>query len=71
MAARSLSEIAADLRGAIVLLQRGEVPDLVMIRVEFAPTGDAQEIAMANKWHDEYMTLAGIVDEHAREDSRS
>jgi len=32
-------------------------------QVLFAPTGPAQEIAMANDWHDDYMKLAAEFDE--------
>ena len=35
------------------------------LAVEFAPTGTLQEIAMANGWHEEYMSLADVVDRHS------
>jgi len=58
------SEVAENLRLAIGRLVRGEAVDYRHLGVEFAPTSTIQEIAMANGWHDEYMQLAEVIDDH-------
>jgi hypothetical protein len=37
-----------------------------MLRPEFAPTGNLQELAMANGWHQQYMTMAKRFDKLER-----
>ena len=57
-------ECARILRGMIAFVNEPrENPCPAFAKIQFAPTGPIQEIAMANGWHDEYLRLAEAYDE--------
>jgi len=48
------------------LTESGQFHDKTELAVLFAPTGDIQEISIANHWSDEYMRLSSAIDEAMR-----
>ena len=66
-ASLSVPEVATRLRGAISALEKASQPSREQLRMLFAPTGDVQEIAIANGWGDEMIELSKAVDAFADE----
>lgn len=56
------SEIAEEIGGVIRQVEVGEIIDRQMLVAYFAPTSVLQECAMANGWHDEYISLSSRFD---------
>lgn len=58
------SEVVDNLKAIQHSIRHGASLDYSKLGLEFAVTSTIQEIAMFNGWHDEYLRLATIVDEH-------
>lgn len=58
------SEVVDHLKAIQHSMRRGASWDYSKLELEFAVTSTIQEIAMFNGWHDEYLRLAAIVDDH-------
>jgi len=45
-----------------LVLERGELPDRLAMRVLFAPTGPLQELSLSSGWAQEFLELADAFD---------
>jgi hypothetical protein len=62
-AGRAPAEVAAVLDAELrSLAEGGRLHDKTGLALLFVPTGDLQEISMANRWGDEYLELSGRFD---------
>jgi hypothetical protein len=62
-ASSSVSEVLADLDRGILALESDSKPDCRKLTLLFAPTGNLQEMSMANEWAQEYLALSARFDD--------
>jgi len=58
----STSEPLMQIDGMLSELRRGLLPDLMEMKLLFAPTGDLQEVSLGSGWADEFLMLAARFD---------
>jgi hypothetical protein len=51
-----------EIDGIIATLQRGILPDAVLMRALFAATGPIQEVSLSSGWAEQFLTLAKSFD---------
>jgi hypothetical protein len=61
--ARPTEEIARSIEAMIVDYENGAEIDFFALRVLYLPTGELQELSLSNGWSDDYVSLAGEMDE--------
>ena len=59
----SAQKIEAKLAAVIRSVEAGHKPR-IRLRLLFFPTADLQEISIANGWGEEFLALAGVVDDY-------
>jgi hypothetical protein len=59
-ASSSVSEVLADLDRGILAHESDSKPDCRELTLLFAPTGDLQEMSMANEWAEDCLALSEV-----------
>ena len=57
-------EIREVLQGELYKIENNQSFDKSELAILFAVTGNVQETAMQNGWHDEYLKIADVIDKY-------